>query len=327
MNRSAPFTEADLPVDDEGRIYHLQIKPEHLAQDILIVGDPGRAEMIGDTFLKDIEITHEHRGLVTVTGTSYLSGDQASVISPSRTTVTTSGMGTPSLEIILQELVALNEINLATRTPKTDHGELHIIRVGTSGGLQSDTRLGTPIITSYSIGTDNSGMFYDVPYPDEHCERLEKELHTLIRSKMDPDARFYGKIHPYVTRADPKIVSALQESAKTLGITSKVGLTVSCGGFFAAQGRNIARVQPSILDIDQVLYQFDPGLGGQKIENMEMEASFLNHLFGGLGYASGAICTAIANRQDNTFDSQYTDSIRNAITIALVALSIARKSG
>lgn len=324
MNRLTPFTAADLPIDEEGRIYHLQIKPEQLARDILIVGDPGRAEMIGESFLKDVEFTHEHRGLVTMTGKSDISGQQATVISPPRTTVTTSGMGTPSLEIIIQELVALNEIDFNSRKPKADYPKLQIIRVGTSGGLQSDTKLGTPIITSYSIGTDNTGLFYDTPYPDTHCKRLEEEIHNLIKSKMNPGARFYGKIHPYVARADPKIVSALQEAAETLGIHSKVGLTVSCSGFFTPQGRNVTRIEPTLPNIDQVFAQFDPGLNGQKVENMEMEASFLNHFFSGLGYSSGAICIAIANRQDNTFDSQYQESVKNSIRIALLALSLAR---
>ena len=325
QNRSAPFTAADLPIDEEGRIYHLQVKPDQLARDILIVGDPGRAEMIGSTFLHEIEVKHEHRGLVTVTGTSEISGEQATIISPARTTVTTSGMGTPSLEIIIQELVALNEIDFESRMPKSDFPKLQIIRVGTSGGLQASTRLGTAIITSYSIGTDNTGLFYEVPYPDEHCRRLENEIHQLVKNRMKTDSRFYGKIHPYVTRAEPNIVSALAEAAAALGITSKVGLTVSCSGFFAPQGRNIARIKPSVPDLDQVFAEYDPGVNGQKVENMEMESSFLNHFLGGLGYWSGAICTAIANRRENTFDTQYQESVKNSIKVALLALSIARE--
>jgi uridine phosphorylase len=327
QNLSAPFTAADLPIDEEGRIYHLQIKPDQLARDILIVGDPGRAEMIGSTFLHEIEVEHEHRGLVTITGTSEISGEQATIISPARTTVTTSGMGTPSLEIIIQELVALNEIDFESRSPKSDFPRLQIIRVGTSGGLQASTRLGTPIITSYSIGTDNTGLFYEAPYPDEHCRRLENEIHQLIKSRMKADSRFYGKIHPYVTRAEPNIVSALTQAAESLGITSKVGLTVSCSGFFAPQGRNITRIKPSVPDLDQIFAEYDPGVNGQKVENMEMESSFLNHFLGGLGYWGGAICSAIANRRENTFDTQYQESVRNSIKVALLALSIARERG
>jgi Uridine phosphorylase len=159
---AAPYTEADLPID-AGRIYHLQVKPEQVAPDILLVGDPGRAEFIGSTLLRDLELEHEHRGLVTITGTSQITGNRATIISPLKTTVTTSGMGTPSLEIVLSELVALHEIDFATRTRKTDFPRMHVIRVGTSGALQASTPLGTPIVTSYAIGMDNTGLFYEAP--------------------------------------------------------------------------------------------------------------------------------------------------------------------
>ena len=212
-----PFSAADLPLDEQGRIYHLQIKPEQLAPDILIVGDPGRAEMIGSTFLHDIEVEHEHRGLVTITGISEISGQPASIIAPIRTTVATSGMGTPSLEIILQELVALNEIDFVTRLPKRSFPRLQIIRVGTSGALQESTKLGTLIITSYAIGMDNTGLFYEVPYPDKTCRRLEKEIRQLVKGSMDKKSRHYGRINPYVGRAEPKVVQALAASAGQLG--------------------------------------------------------------------------------------------------------------
>src|SRR3990172_4005619 len=139
---ATPYTAADLPVDEAGRIYHLQIKPEQIAPDILLVGDPGRAEFIGSRFLHDLEVEHEHRGLVTITGTSEITGDRATIISPVKVTVTTSGMGTPSLEIVVNELVALNEIDFETRTRKSDFPRLHILRVGTSGALQASTKLG-----------------------------------------------------------------------------------------------------------------------------------------------------------------------------------------
>jgi uridine phosphorylase len=319
------ITAADLPIDQEGRIYHLQARPDQVAENILIVGDPGRAKMIGRSFFKDIEVDHEHRGLVTITGQTDFSKIISEDLSPIRTTVTTSGMGTPSLEIILQEIVALNEINLEKRTEKKDFPIPHIIRVGTSGGLQSETKLGTPVITSYSIGLDNTGLFYEAPYADTHCQRLEKEIHEMLKNKMDPNSRFYGKIYPYVSRADSRMITALKKAADMIDVSIKVGLTVSCGGFFAPQGRHVTRIPPSILNIDQILTDYDPNLDGQKIENMEMESSFLNHLFGGLGYPSGAICIAIANRKNNTFDDQYQTSIANAIKIALLALAITRQ--
>jgi uridine phosphorylase len=320
----APYTAADLPIDENGRIYHLQIEPGQIAPDILLVGDPGRAEFIGSTFLRDLEVEHEHRGLVTVTGTSEITGEQATIISPVKATVATSGIGTPSLEIVVNELVALNEIDFETRRRKADFPRLHIIRVGTSGGLQASTKLGTPIITSYAVGMDNTGLFYEASYPDENCGRLEQEFGRVVGGSMSEDSRFYGKIHPYVSRAEPIIVDALLEASAKLGVSSKLGLTVSACGFFAPQGRDIARVRPAVPELDRILSEYDPSLGGQRVENMEMEASFLIHFLGSLGYWAGAICPAIANRRENTFDHHYQEAIENATRVALLALATVR---
>jgi len=321
---AAPFTACDIPIDDEGRIYHLQVKPGQIAPDILLVGDPGRAEFVGSRFLRDLEFEHEHRGLLTITGTSEITGEQATIISPVRTTVTTSGMGTPSLEIVVNELVALNEVDFETRTRKSDFPRLHIIRVGSSGGLQASTKLGTPIITTYAIGLDNTGLFYEAPYPDEICERLEGELGQVVSSSMSTKSRFYGKIHPYVTRAEPSLVGALLEASTSLGVLVRTGLTVSAPGFFAPEGRDIARVKPSVPELDKIFSEFDPRMEGQRIENMEMESSFLLHFLGGIGYWAGAICPAIANRQQDTFTVNYQDAIKNATKVALLALATIR---
>ena len=322
--QAAPYTASDLLLDEDGRVYHLQIKPGQLAPDILLVGDPGRAEMIGSTFLRDLEVEHEHRGLVTVTGTSTITGERATIISPVKTTVATSGMGTPSLEIVVNELVALNEIDFETRTRKPGFPRLHILRVGTCGGLQASTQLGTPIITSYAIGMDNTGLFYSVPYPDEICERLERELGDVVRSSMSIESRFYGRIHPYVSRAEPTIVDALLQASAGLGVSAKLGLTVSNSGFFAPQGRDIGRLKPSVPELDRVFSEYDPRVGGQRIENMEMEASFLIHFLGGLGYWAGAICPAIVNRRKDTFAIHYQEATKNAIKVALLALATTR---
>jgi uridine phosphorylase len=281
--------------------------------------------MIGSTFLRDLTCEHEHRGLVTVTGTAEVTGARATIISPVKTTVTTSGIGTSSLEIVAQELALLNEIDFETRTRKSDFPRLHVLRVGTSGGLQASTQLGTPIITSYAIGIDNTGLYYEAPYPDHHCHRLEGELHQLVNGEMSATSRFSGKIHPYVSRAEPELVRALGEAAATLGVSVKVGLTASCCGFFAPQGRDLARVKPSVPELDNVLAEFDPRLGGQRIENMEMEASFLLHLLGGLGYWAGAICPAIANRRLDTFDVNYQHAVRKTTQVALLALATLRE--
>jgi uridine phosphorylase len=146
-----------------------------------------------------------------------------------------------------------------------------------------------------------------------------------MRSSMPETSRFYGKIHPYVTRAEPVLVSALKEAAAELGIEVRAGLTVSAPGFSAPQGRATARVKASLLDVDRILSEFDPRLEGERVENMEMEASFLLHFMGGSGYWAGAICPAIANRRSDTFDPSYQQAIANATNIALLALAKARQ--
>lgn len=321
---AAPFTASDLPIDDGGRIYHLQVKPGQIAPDILLVGDPGRAEFIGSNLMRDLELKHEHRGLVTLTGTSEITGEQTTIISPVRTTVSTSGMGTPSLEIVVSELVALNEIDFETRTRKTNFPRLHIIRLGSSGGLQASTELGTPIITTYAIGLDNTGLFYEAPHPDEICKWLEDELGRVVNGAMSTRSRFYGKIHPYVSRAEPNLVRALMEASTSLGVATKIGLTISAPGFFVPEGREVSRLKPSLPELDKLFSEFDPKLDGQRVENMEMESSFLLHFLGGLGHWAGSICPVIANRQLDTFTSHYQDAMLDAGKVALLALAIIR---
>ena len=315
------YSAADLPINEDGAIYHLQAKPGQISPDILVVGDPGRAELIGSMFLRDLEFEHEHRGLVTVTGTSQVTGNRATIISPVRTTVTTSGMGTPSLEIVLGELVVLNEIDFATGKRRSNFPRLRIIRVGTSGALQASTALGTLVITSYAIGLDNTGMYYEAPYPDDNCRRLEEQLSVVVRNAMSPESRFYGKIHPYVSRAEPAISAALLDAAEELGAPARLGITASSSGFFAPQGRDVARVNPSVSRLTSVLGAYDPNVDGQRIENMEMEASFLIHYLCGLGHWAGAICPIIDNRPQHTFDHHYKESAVMATKVALLAFA------
>jgi uridine phosphorylase len=125
-----PYKTSDLPVFNN-TVYHLDLKPEELAKNIVIVGNPERVPFIAEEFLCDCEVDRSHRGLRTTTGTFRETGQRVSI--------TTSGMGTPSLEIVLNELVALNEIDFKTMTQKEEFDPLTIIRVGTSGGLQHDT--------------------------------------------------------------------------------------------------------------------------------------------------------------------------------------------
>ncbi|HHJ64966.1 MAG TPA: uridine phosphorylase [Aquifex aeolicus] len=300
---------ADLPVID-GRVYHLSLRPGELAEDILIVGDPRRADFIKDSFLKDVELRREHRGLVTVTG--YTEWGQ-------RVSVTTSGMGTPSLEIVINEVVALHEIDFGTMKRRENPPVLNVIRVGTSGGLQRDTELGTPVVTAYAVGLDNTGLFYDVPYPDGTCALLEEKVREKIEELVKRSSRFKGRIHPYASKAHPEVVKALVASAEELGVKVRVGVTVSNSGFFANQGRVLFRIPPTVPDIDLHLADVDTGTG-LRIENMEMEASFLLHFLHPLGHRGGVICPVIDRRPTEEFLYNYQDAVRRSAEIALRAL-------
>jgi uridine phosphorylase len=311
MKRTGPYNASDLPIFND-KVYHLDLIPEELAKNIIIVGDPERVPFIAKEFLGDCEVDRSHRGLRTITGTSRETGQRVSI--------TTSGMGTPSLEIVLNELVALNEIDLNTMDRKEAFEPLTIIRVGTSGGLQHDTTLGTLILTDYAVGLDNTGLFYDPPLHDKSCEMLEERIRGCIEAATARKARFKGKIFPYVTRANPEITAGMEREADTLGVRYKKGVTISNSGFFANQGRDVSRVPVTVHDIDGLLSSLDTGIPGLSFENMEMEASFLLHFMGGLRYRAGVICAVIDNRREDRFATHYTHYIKDAVRVALRTL-------
>lgn len=304
------LSAADLPITPEGRIYHLDLLPGDLAQSIIIVGDPDRVAAMGSEFLEQISVERFHRGLRTMTGKVRGSGLPASFV--------TSGMGTPSLEIVLQEIVALNEIDFQTRTRRAQHAPIDIIRVGTSGGLQARTELGTAIISRYALGMDNTGIFYDISPTDDLCVELEERSTALIReARVGKNVRYV--IAPYAAKADEEISEALVKAAAELRVSHREGITVSNSGFFANQGRDVTRIAPAIPDLDDVLSKLELS-NGLRVENMEMEASFLLSFMGALGYRSGAICPAIANRRKDTFAKDIVSSVRDATRVALRAL-------
>lgn len=311
MRKDAPFNPADLPLVT-GKVYHLDLKPGELSGNIVIVGDPERVPFIAGEFFSEIEVDRSHRGLKTITGKVRETGQRVSIV--------TSGMGTPSLEIVLNEIVALHEIDFDAGERKADPVMINIIRVGTSGCIQTDTELGTLIITDYVIGLDNTGLFYDAPCPDESCMMLEEKIHDAIDGCIPVDSRFKGKISPYVARTRQDVVGALESEARGLGVPFKKGITVSNSGFFANQGRSVSRTPLTVPDIDGALAAVETDIEGLRIENMEMEASFLLHFMGSLGHGAGVICPVIDQRQEGTFLEDYGDRIREAARVALRAL-------
>lgn len=306
------LNEADLVLSDE-QVYHLALRSEQLAPHCLLVGDPERAPFIAAQELSSVEHDILHRGLRSITGNTG-AGQRMSII--------TTGMGTPSTEIVLGELAALNELDLVQRVPRSDWEPLRLIRVGTSGGLQAEkeTPLGTLVISEYAVGLDNTGLFYERKQSeDPFLQELENAVRDAIRAAQSPESFSYGRIFPYASKAHPALVSALTAVCEDQQIPYKRGITVSNSGFFANQGRDIFRVRPAVPDIDQLLAElrFSNGL---RIENMEMESSFIFHFATAMGYAAGAICPAIANRQANSFAGDIQSAVRDAARIATRAL-------
>jgi uridine phosphorylase len=297
-------------------VYHLELHPEELSSDILLVGDPGRALSIAQRFFSAIEVSREHRGLRSITGVTNQGAQRVSVV--------TSGMGTPSLEIVLQEISILKQIDLKERTRKPLSEPLQIIRVGTSGGLQAETPLGSSIITRYAFGFDNTGLFYEAPAPDEHCARLEQSLYEYLRTHMPRTSRFHGRIWPYISSGSESLRACMTDAARAQGVSFREGVTVSNSGFFGNQGRDVLPIHPSVPELDLLMSQFDTQIHGLRVENMEMETSALFHIGQGQGFHTASICPTVANRRLETFADDYEKHVMQAVGIALQALATHR---
>lgn len=305
---NGPFAADDLPIVN-GRVYHLDLAPREISRNIIIVGDPDRAPFIADEFMESREADRFHRGFRSITGVSKETGQRFSVI--------TSGIGAPSLEIVLNEITALNEIDFRTRRRKKNFKPLNIVRIGTSGGIQPEIEIGTLIVTDYVIGLDNTGLFYDVPCTDGCCRVLEVRVREVLAASVDSAARFKGRICPYVARAHPEVRVALEKEALRLGVRCRKGITVSSSGFYANEGRKISRITPTASDLTDRLAAMDTGISGLKVENIEMEAGFLLHFAAGAGYRAGAICAVIDKHNDGSFAADYLQQIRDATRITL----------
>lgn len=306
MTPVASLPESDLPIRD-GVAYHLGVRAEDLSDSILIVGDPERVDAFANDFLSRIEVRVSHRGLTTITGIARETGQ--------RITITTSGMGAPSAEIVLNELMALFEFHTPTRDRTGVQASLCIIRVGTSGALQAHTTLGTSIISSEAVGFDSSAWFYAEGLSrDPLSNELAHSLQARIEARIAKEHPASGKILAYGSRASTVVTRVLKSVAEDLGVSHDVGCTVTASGFFAPQGRDVGRIRPSVPDLDRVIAE-DP-----RFLNMDMETAFVLHFCGGLGYRVGSICVAAANRDLNTFDADITRHVREAARVAIVAL-------
>lgn len=275
MTKQIPASE--LPLQNDGAIYHLNLHPEELADNVILVGDPGRVSMLSAMF-DTVEVRKQNRELITHTGT--YKGKRISVIS--------TGMGTDNIDIVLTELDALVNIDLATRTVKESHHTLNLVRIGTSGALRPEIECGTCVASEYGLGIDGVLRFY--------------ETGNLIREDLvEAFVRHTGwdstLPYPYFTPASPELLARIAHDMTK-------GVTVSAPGFFGPQGREV-RIRVKYPELNKKIESFE--YQGNVITNMEMECSALYGLGNILGHHPLTICLTIANRVTGQFLDSYHD--------------------
>jgi len=286
------IASSELILNTDGSIYHLHLKPEHIADTILLVGDPGRVKMISKHFSK-IEVEINNREFYTNTG--YFKGKRITALS--------TGIGTDNIDIVLNELDALVNIDFKTRLPKENKTSLNLIRLGTSGGLQEDVKVDSFLISEKAIGFDGLLNFYA-----QRDEISEKDFEECFCNYVN---WHYNLPKPYVVSASDEILNIFKNDHKT-------GVTISAPGFYGPQGR-VLRLPIVDPDINNKIETFS--YNNYKITNYEMESSALFGLSKLLGHKALTICVIIANRVTKTFSDDYKSRVEDLIEYTLKKLA------
>lgn len=288
-----PIPASQLPLNSEGAIYHLNLHPDQLADDVILVGDPGRVDLIASYFDK-IEVKRQNRELVTRTG--WFNGKRITALS--------TGMGTDNLDIVMNELDTLANIDLTTRTPKEEHRTLNLIRLGTCGALQPDIEVeDTYVATRYAIGLDGLLYFYE-----KHKEVNLVELRDAFIKQMD-----YPKDLPL-----PYAVEGSKELFDRLAEGYQQGITATAPGFYGPQGRTL-RMHLTYPENNRKMEAFN--FNGWRVCNFEMESSALYGLGKMMGHDCLTICAVIANRVTEKFANDYHPYVKKLVENTLQRLA------
>lgn len=285
------FPPSELIINEDGSVFHLHVKPEQLASKVILVGDPGRVALVASHF-ESRECEVENREFKTITGT----------YKGKRITVLSTGIGCDNIDIVVNELDALANIDFRTREEKDDFRQLEMVRIGTCGGLQPYTPEGSFICSEISVGFDGLLNFYEGR--NAVCDLpMERALlnHLGWSGNLCAPA-------PYVIHADEEMVERIARHDMTKGIT------VSCGGFFGPQGRQlrIPLADPRQNEkIESFVYE------GKHITNFEMESSALAGLSRLMGHKATTVCIVIANRVAKEVNTGYKNQIDDLIKLVL----------
>jgi uridine phosphorylase len=229
-----------------------------------------------------------------------------------------TGIGTDNVEIALVEAYIAHEFDLKKAEKQQNCNPLTIIRLGTSGGVQSDVTPGSLAISSYALGLDSTGIYYEQSAEDKIVNKIEAEASKILNSAIDVKSRFKGKITPYASKASSEVTMALINQAAAYGVEFETGITVSSPGFYGPSSRYIEGLNNTLTDIKGSLSSLN--IDGLKVHNMEMESSLFFHLCSQLGYRAGTICTVISGPNDSDSIIDYEAAIGNTIKIGLNAL-------
>lgn len=283
------FASSELIINNDGSCFHLHLRPEQLADRVILVGDPGRVNTVAEYF-DNIECEVSNREFHSITGTYQ----------DKRITVQSTGIGCDNIDIVITELDTLANIDYKTRTIKDKHRTLTFVRIGTCGGLQPFTPIGTFIASVKSIGFDGLLNYY--ADRNDVCD-LEMENAFKEHMKWNP-----LKGSPYVAIANPELVDqiACEDMVR--------GYTVACGGFYGPQGRQIRlRIEDPEQNEKVESFEYD----GLRICNFEMESSALAGLASLLGHRAMTCCMVIANRYSQNMNTEYKNSIDSLISLVL----------
>ena len=283
------FPESELIINADGSCFHLHLRPEQLADKVILVGDPARVDTVAAHF-DSVECEVSSREFHTITGT----------YKGKRITAQSHGIGCDNIDIVVNELDTLANIDYETRMEKPEHRTLTMVRIGTCGGLQPFTPTGSFIASVKSIGFDGLLNFY--AGRNEVCD---VKMEEAFKQHMDWNPI---KGAPYVSVADAELID------KVAGEEMVKGYTISCGGFYGPQGR-ILRAPIADPQQNEKVESFE--YEGLKICNFEMESSALAGLASLLGHRAMTCCMVIANRYAQKMNTEYKNSIDTLIQLVL----------
>lgn len=278
------FAPSELIINEDGSIFHLHLKPQELADKVILVGDPGRVALVASHF-DGVECEANNREFRTITGN----------FKKKRITIVSTGIGCDNIDIVLNELDALANINFETRKENAKLRPLTLVRIGTCGGLQPNTPIGTFIASEKSIGFDGLLNYY--ANRDKLDIAFEKEFKKQVN--WNPQLG-----NPYMADADKELLEQIAQDDMVRGVT------IACGGFFGPQGRRL-RIPLADPQLNEKIVKFE--YNRYKITNFEMESSALAGLAQHMGHKAVTCCMVIANRIQKEANSGYKNTIDGLI--------------